>query len=230
MDSLILSSATVGIVISLLAYEIGLAAQRKWKLAVLNPLLISIVLVIGFLIVFRVDYDSYNNSAQYLSYLLTPATVCLAIPLYLQLDLLKKNIGAILIGVLSGVLASLGSVLAMAVLFGLDHKQYVTMLPKSITTAIGMGVSEELGGYVTITVAVIIITGVLGNMLAETLCKLFHIEEPIAKGIGIGSASHAIGTAKAMEMGDVEGAMSSLSIAVAGILTVVGASIYAMFL
>ena len=171
MDSLILSSATVGIVISLLAYEIGLAAQRKWKLAVLNPLLISIVLVIGFLIVFRVDYDSYNNSAQYLSYLLTPATVCLAIPLYLQLDLLKKNIGAILIGVLSGVLASLGSVLAMAVLFGLDHKQYVTMLPKSITTAIGMGVSEELGGYVTITVAVIIITGVIGNMSAEFIAR-----------------------------------------------------------
>ena len=170
MDSLILSSATVGIVISLLAYEIGLAAQRKWKLAILNPLLISIILVIGFLVLFHVDYDSYNNSAQYLSYLLTPATVCLAIPLYLQLDLLKKNIGAILIGVFSGVLASLGSVLAMTVLFGLDHKQYVTMLPKSITTAIGMGVSEELGGYVTITVAVIIITGVIGNMSAEFLC------------------------------------------------------------
>lgn len=163
MDKLILSSATIGIVISLLAYEIGLAAQRKWKLAVLNPLLISIVLVIAFLVAFHVDYESYNSSAQYLSYLLTPATVCLAIPLYLQLELLKKNIGAILGGVLSGVLASLGSVLAMSILFGLDHQQYVTMLPKSITTAIGMGVSEELGGYVTITVAVIIITGEIGR-------------------------------------------------------------------
>ena len=226
MDSLILSSATVGIVISLLAYEIGLAAQRKWKLAVLNPLRISIVLVIGFLIVFRVDYDSYNNSAQYLSYLLTPATVCLAIPLYLQLDLLKKNIGAILIGVLSGVLASLGSVLAMAVLFGLDHKQYVTMLPKSITTAIGMGVSEELGGYVTITVAVIIITGVIGNMSAEFICKMFRIKSPISRGLAIGTASHAVGTARAMELGEVEGAMSSLAIVVCGLCTVVGASIF----
>ena len=226
MDSLILSSATVGIVISLLAYEIGLAAQRKWKLAVLNPLLISIVLVIGFLIVFRVDYDSYNNSAQYLSYLLTPATVCLAIPLYLQLDLLKKNIGAILIGVFSGVLASLGSVLAMAVLFGLDHKQYVTMLPKSITTAIGMGVSEELGGYVTITVAVIIITGVIGNMSAEFICKMFRIKSPISRGLAIGTASHAVGTARAMELGEVEGAMSSLAIVVCGLCTVVGASIF----
>ena len=153
MDNLILSSATVGIVISLLAYEIGLAAQRKWKLAVLNPLLISIILVIAFLVVFHVDYESYNMSAKYLSYLLTPATVCLAIPLYLQLDLLKKNIVAILVGVFSGVLASLGTVLAMSVVFGLNHKEYVTMLPKSITTAIGMGVSEELGGYVTISVA-----------------------------------------------------------------------------
>ena len=226
MDSLILSSATVGIVISLLAYEIGLAAQRKWKLAVLNPLLISIVLVIAFLVAFHVDYDSYNNSAQYLSYLLTPATVCLAIPLYLQLDLLKKNIGAILIGVFSGVLASLGSVLAMTVLFGLDHKQYVTMLPKSITTAIGMGVSEELGGYVTITVAVTIITGVIGNMSAEFICKMFRIKSPISRGLAIGTASHAVGTARAMELGEVEGAMSSLAIVVCGLCTVVGASIF----
>lgn len=226
MDKLILSSATIGIVVSLLAYEIGLAAQRKWKLAVLNPLLISIVLVIAFLVVFHVDYDSYNSSAQYLSYLLTPATVCLAIPLYLQLDLLKKNIGAIIGGVISGVLASLGSVLAMAVLFGLDHQQYVTMLPKSITTAIGMGVSEELGGYVTITVAVIIITGVLGNMSAEYICKLFRIKSPISRGLAIGTASHAVGTARAMELGEVEGAMSSLAIVVCGLCTVIGASVF----
>ena len=227
MDNLILSSATIGIVISLLAYEIGLAAQRKWKLAILNPLLISIALVIVFLVVFHVDYDSYNMSAKYLSYLLTPATVCLAIPLYLQLDLLKKNIVAIMTGVLSGVLASLGSVLAMSMVFGLNHKEYVTMLPKSITTAIGMGVSEELGGIVTITVAVIIITGVLGNMIAEVVYKIAKIEEPIARGLGLGTSAHAIGTAKAMELGPVEGAMSSLAIAVAGLLTVVGASVFA---
>ena len=230
MDNLILSSATIGIVISLLAYEIGLAAQRKWKLAILNPLLISIALVIVFLVVFHVDYDSYNMSAKYLSYLLTPATVCLAIPLYLQLDLLKKNIVAIMTGVLSGVLASLGSVLAMSVVFGLNHKEYVTMLPKSITTAIGMGVSEELGGYVTISVAVIIITGVLGNMIAETVIKLARIEEPIAKGLALGTSAHAIGTAKAMELGEIEGAMSSLAIAVAGLLTVIGASVFAQFM
>ena len=222
MDNLILSSATIGIVISLLAYEIGLAAQRKWKLAILNPLLISIALVIVFLVVFHVDYDSYNMSAKYLSYLLTPATVCLAIPLYLQLDLLKNNIVAILTGVLSGVLASLGSVLAMSMVFGLNHKEYVTMLPKSITTAIGMGISED----VTIFVAVIIITGVLGNMSAEFICKMFRIRNTISKGLAIGTASHAVGTARAMEMGEVEGAMSSLAIVVCGLCTVIGASIF----
>ena len=131
---------------------------------------------------------------------------------------------------MSGVLTSLLTVFVLSKLMSLSHKEYVTMLPKSITTAIGMGVSEELGGYVTITVAVIIVTGVLGNILAEFLCKIFRITEPIAKGLAIGSASHAIGTAKAMEMGEIEGAMSSLSIAVAGIITVVGASIFANFI
>lgn len=230
MTNMLCESAFFGVVISLLAYELGMLLKKKFGLPIFNPLLISIAVVIVFLAVFDIDYQSYNDGAKYLSYLLTPATVCLAIPLYEQMEALKKNVKAILAGILSGVLTSLTVVLVLALLFNLDHKMYVTLLPKSITTAIGMGVSEELGGAVTITVAVIIITGVLGNMLAETLCKLFHIEEPIAKGIGIGSASHAIGTAKAMEMGDVEGAMSSLSIAVAGILTVIGASIYAMFL
>ena len=122
------------------------------------------------------------------------------------------------------------TILVLAKLFGLEHAEYVTLLPKSITTAIGMGVSEELGGYVTITVAVIVITGVFGNMIAEAVCRLFRIREPIARGIAIGSAAHAIGTARAMEMGEIEGAMSSLSIAVAGLLTVVGASFFAPLL
>mgnify|MGYP002571407691 len=223
-------SVFFGVSVSLAAYGIGVLLQKKFKFALFNPLLISVVLTIAVLLTAHISYDTFYEGAKYLSYLLTPATVCLAVPLYEKLSLLKSNWKAIFAGILSGVLTSLTVVLALALIFNLNHKMYVTLLPKSITTAIGMGVSEELGGAVTITVAVIIITGVLGNMLAETLCKLFHIEEPIAKGISIGSASHAIGTAKAMEMGDVEGAMSSLSIAVAGILTVVGASIYAMFI
>lgn len=170
------------------------------------------------------------RECRYLSWLLTPATVCLAIPLYEEFELLKSNVRAVMCGIISGVLTSLITILVLAMFFGLTHEEYVTLLPKSITTAIGMGVSEELGGYVTITVAVIIITGVIGNILAEFICKIFRIEEPIAKGIAIGSAAHAIGTAKAMEIGEVEGAMSSLSIAVAGILTVVGASVFAHFI
>ena len=227
MENIVLNSATLGFVISLLAYEIGLAIKKKWKLAILNPLLISILLVIGVLILFGVDYDSYNASAQYLSYLLTPATVCLAIPLYIQLDVLKKNVVAIMVGILSGVAASMGSILAMAMAFGLSQKEYVTLLPKSITTAIGMGVSEELVGYVTISVATIIITGVLGNIFAESVCKLFRIRHAVSRGLAIGTAAHAVGTAKAMEMGEVEGAMSSLAIVVCGLCTVVGASVFA---
>ena len=165
-----------------------------------------------------------------MSWLLTPATVCLAIPLYEQLELLKKNWAAVAAGIVSGVLTSLATVFVLALLFGLNHQEYVTLLPKSITTAIGMGVSEELGGYVTITVAVIVITGVLGNILGELVCRIFGIKEPIAKGLALGTSAHAIGTAKAMELGEIEGAMSSLSIAVAGVITVVGASIFANLL
>ena len=210
--------------------ELGILLKKKFKFPLLNPLLVSIVFVIGFLVLFRIDYDTYNNGAKYLSYLLTPATVCLAIPLYQQMELLKKNMLAVILGILSGVLASLCSTLIFAFLFGMTHKEYVTMLPKSITTAIGMAVSEELGGIVTITIATIILTGIIGNIIAETVCRIFKIEEPIAKGVAIGSASHAIGTVKAMEMGEIEGAMSSLAIAVAGLITVVGASFFAQFL
>ena len=172
----------------------------------------------------------YEDGSQLLSYLLTPSTVCLAIPLYQQMGLLKKNMKAILAGILSGVFTSLAGVWVFSTLFHLDKQIYATLLPKSITTAIGMGISEELGGIVTITVAAIIITGIIGNVLAETICRVFKIEEPVAKGIAIGSSSHALGTAKALELGEIEGAMSSLSIAVAGILTVIAAPIFATLL
>lgn len=230
MSELLGDSLFFGVVVSVLAYQVGMVIKKKWKLALFNPLLISIVLVMAVLSIFHVDYETYNEGAKYLSYLLTPATVCLAIPLYEQLEQLKKNIKAIAAGIVSGVLTSLFSVLVLALAFGLTHEEYVTLLPKSITTAIGMGVSEELGGIVAITVAVIIVTGVLGNIIAELVCKVFRIHEPVARGIAIGSASHAIGTVRALEMGEVEGAMSSLSIAVSGLLTVIGASVFAMFL
>lgn len=223
-------SAFAGVALSLVAYYIGVFLKKKLKLAIFNPLLVSIIITVIVLIVGNVDYDTYNEGAKYLSWFLTPATVCLAIPLYEQVELLKEHYVAVFLGIISGVLTSLGVVLVLAKLFSLSHKEYVTLLPKSITTAIGMGVSEELGGYVTITVAVIVITGVLGNILAELVLKIFRITEPVSKGIATGSAAHAIGTAKAMEMGEIEGAMSSLSIAVSGILTVIGASFFANFI
>ena len=223
-------SAFAGVALSLVAYYIGVFLKKKLKLAIFNPLLVSILITVIVLIVGKVDYDTYNESAKYLSWLLTPATVCLAIPLYEQVELLKEHYVAVFLGIISGFLTIMGVVLVLAKLFSLSHKEYVTLLPKSITTAIGMGVSEELGGYVTITVAVIVITGVLGNILAELVLKIFRITEPVSKGIATGSAAHAIGTAKAMEMGEIEGAMSSLSIAVSGILTVIGASVFANFI
>ena len=230
MSELMQQSMFFGAFLSIGTYLLGMMIKRKFRLAIRNPLLISIALTIAVLVLTGVDYGTYNESAKYLSYFLTPATVCLAVPLYQQLEQLKSNWKAILGGILSGVLTSLVTILVLAKLFGLGHAEYVTLLPKSITTAIGMGVSEELGGYVTITVAVIVITGVFGNMIAEAVCRLFRIREPIARGIAIGSAAHAIGTARAMEMGEIEGAMSSLSIAVAGLLTVVGASFFAPLL
>lgn len=220
-------SMFAGVALSLLAYALGVVLKKKFKLGIFNPLLISIAATILVIIFGKVDYEVYHEGAKYLSYLLTPATVCLAIPLYEQWELLKKNVKAVIAGLVTGTITSLTTVFVLALICRLSHEEYVTLLPKSITTAIGMGVSEELGGYVAITVAVIIITGVLGNMLGETICKVFRITEPISKGLAMGASSHAIGTAKAMEMGEIEGAMSSLAIAVSGILTVLLSSIYA---
>lgn len=223
------NSVFFGVIISLVSYGIGVLLKKKFKSPLLNPLLISIIITIAVLLILGIDYNKYYEGAKYISYLLTPATVCLAIPLYEQIELLKHNFRAIITGILCGVVTSLCTILALAAVFRFSHEEYVTFLPKSITTAIGMGVSEELGGYVPITAAVIIITGVTGNIFAELIFRLFRIHEPVAKGIALGSASHAIGTAKAMEIGEIEGAMSSLSIVVSGIMTVAGASVFANF-
>lgn len=230
MNEFVLDSAFAGVTISLLTYMLGMYLNKRFQSGLLNPLLLSIAASIVILLAVHIDYEAYNAGAKYLSWFLTPATVCLAIPLYEQLELLKKNWAAVAAGIVSGVLTNMVTVFALAMLFGLNHQEYVTLLPKSITTAIGMGVAEELGGYVTITVAVIVITGVLGNILGDLVCKVFGIHEPIAKGLALGTSAHAIGTAKAMEMGEVEGAMSSLSIAVSGVLTVACASFFAGFI
>lgn len=226
MKEFIGDSLFFGITLSLVAYLVGTILHSRFKIFIFNPLLVSITISIITLYLLDIDYQSYNNGAKLLSDLLTPATVCLAIPLYEQIKLLKNNLTAIIIGIGSGVLSSAATILFLSLLFRLEHTQYVTLLPKSITTAIGIGLSQELGGYIAITVASIIITGLFGNIAGEALCRILRIKHPIAKGIAIGTSTHVMGTAKAMEMGEIEGAMSSLSVAVAGCMTVIVAILF----
>lgn len=226
MKEYIVESAYFGVLLSLAAYLLGSYIKKKTRAALLNPLLLSVLFCILILLAGGIPYEVYQKSADYLNYLLTPATICLAIPLYKQFELLKNNGAAIVSGVLSGVLTGIGSVFFLSKLFRLDPVYFVTLMPKSVTTAIGMSISAEYGGYATITVAAIIITGILGHIISESVLKLFRITHPIAKGIAIGSASHAIGTAKAVSLGEVEGAMSSLAIALSGIFTVIFSALF----
>ena len=226
MKEILQDSLFFGVGISVGAYLLGTFIKKKCNFFLFNPLLIAITITIATLLLTGIEYQHYNNGAKFLSYLLTPATVALAIPLYEQVKLLKSNLTAILIGIASGVLTSFISIFAMALLFRLGHTEYVTLLPKSITTAIGIGLSQELNGYVAITVSAIMITGLFGNIAGAALCRLFGIKHPVARGIAIGTATHVMGTAKAMEIGEIEGAMSSLSVAVAGCMTVGAAIIF----
>ena len=230
MNALVLNCACFGVFLCLGAYFLAVRINRRWKSPLTNPLLLAAACVIAVLVLCRVDYTVFRDSAGPLSYLLTPATVSLAIPLYRQLEQLRRHARAIVLGVLSGVLTSGLSILAMSALFGLSHAHYVTLLPKSVTTAIGMSLSSELGGAAAITVTAIVVTGILGNCMAVFLCRLFRITEPVARGIAIGTASHALGTSKAIELGEGEGALSGLSIAMAGLMTVVAAQVFAMLL
>lgn len=227
MNNVMLTSATMGVVISLIGFFIGILCREKFKLPIFNPLLIAIIFTIGFVSIFRIDYDSYFFSAKYLSWLLTPATVALAVPLYKEIDKLKANWKMILISIACGCISSVVTVLVLSLVFRFNHAQYVTFLPKSITTAIGMGVAEELGGIVPVTVAAIIVTGIFGAIIADIVFKIFHITDPIAQGLALGASAHAIGTSKAIELGDLQGAMAGLAICTSGIITVVLATVFA---
>lgn len=215
------TSAVWGTALTLAAFALGTFLHRKANAAWCNPLLWGSIFVIIVLSVLKIPYSDYKGSSTALTYLLFPATVSLAVPLYEQWELLKKNVLAIVAGIAAGVVASIGSVLLLAWLFRLDATSAVSLLPKSVTTAIGVDVSTELGGIPALTTAVIILTGIVGNLLAVSLCKLLRITNPIARGVAIGTSAHAIGTSKALEIGQIEGAMSSLSIAVAGVLTAI---------
>lgn len=212
-------SAYFGLLLSIASFMLGTFIRRRTGKAVFNPLLIGTLVTIGVLLLLNVEYESYRKSASYLNMLLTPATASLAVPMYRRLDLLKKNARPVLVGTAAGVLTSFACVIAVTGLFGLGHEQYVTLLPKSVTTAIGMELAAGAGGDRAIASAVIVLTGIVGNMSALIVTKFARIKDPTAVGIAVGSSSHAIGTAKALEIGETQGAFSSLSLAVSAIVT-----------
>ena len=219
-------SAAWGVLLTLAAFALGTLLNKATGKAIFNPLLLGSIFVIILLSVLNISYADYKASAAPL----LPATISLAIPLYEKWDLLKENAAAIIAGISVGTLVSLGSALALALALDLTREQYATLLPKSVTTAISMDVAAELGGIAALTGAIVILTGIAGNLLAEVVCKIFHITDPIAKGVGIGTSAHAVGTSKALQMGEVEGAMSGLSIAVAGVLTAVLCPFFVSFI
>ena len=207
------------LVLSFGTYQIGVWCQRKTKSPLCNPLLIATVLSIAVLLVMQFDLQVYQSSSVWITWLLTPATVSLAVPLYNQLKAFKKDLGAIFAGIAAGTVASLGFIGIVCLLWGLDRSVTVSLLPKSITTAIGLVLSQQSGGIPALTSAVIVITGILGNLIGSFLCKILHIADPVAQGVAFGTASHVIGTSRATELDPLAGAVSSLALVVAGILT-----------
>ena len=217
------------LVLSVAYYFLGVRLHKKTKLAVFSPLLVASALSILTIVVLDIDMEVYDRAGSHISFFLTAATVCYGILLYEQLRILKDHFKAIMIGIVSGVAVTLVMILGLSMLLRIPHDQYVTLLPKAVTTAIGLGIAEENGGYPSITIVWILMTGNLGNTIAEPVIRAFHIEEPVARGVAIGSSSHAIGTAKAMQIGETEGAISGLSLAVTGLISVVACAIFAQF-
>ena len=222
----LLETPIFGILLSVSAYEIGILINKKSnKNALMNPLLIAILIVIAVLLGFGIPKENYDKGGNYILFFLGPATVVLAIPLYKQMELLKKDIVPILTGIIVGSLTSILSVVFLSKLFHVNLSVATSMIPKSVTTAIGMEVSKQIGGITSLTVAVIVLTGIMGAVLGPSLLKIFKIKDDVAQGVAIGTAAHAVGTSKAMELGETQGAMSGLSIGIAGLVTVILAPI-----
>lgn len=217
----LLASPYFGIFLSIAAYVLGCGLNRKFRTPLCNPLLIAIVLVVGVLLVFRIPYEDYNAGGEIISLFLAPATACLAVGIYSKLAVLKKYWLPILVGAVAGSASSMLSVYALCRLLGLDEQLTVSLIPKSVTTPIAVGIVESAGGLTPITVVAVIVTGILGAILAPAMIRLFRISDSVAAGLAIGACSHAVGTSKAVELGEVEGAMSGLAIGVCGVVTVV---------
>lgn len=221
MNEFFVNSTYFGVVLSLLCYWGALKISEKVKSTLCNPLLVASAMIVAILLVLKIDYETFDKGASHLTYFLTPATVCLAVPLYRQFQVLKANMRAVLLGIGAGCIACMITIAGFSLMFAFPTELTASILPKSITTAIAIGLSEEIGGMPAITVACVVITGIFGACTASALFKLFKIEEPVAQGLATGAAAHAIGTSRALEIGEIQGAMSSLAIVVTGIMTVI---------
>ena len=217
----IFSSPFFGIALSILAFWLGVRLQERLKSVLCNPLLIAILLIVLLLSVFKIPYESYNEGGAIINMFLAPATACLAVTIYTKIQILKENWLPILVGCTVGTLTSMGSVYLLCRLFRLDEAMTASLLPKSITTPIAVEISQSHGGIVPVTVIAVIFTGILGSILAPILIRLFRVKNPLAAGLSIGACSHAIGTSRALQIGETEGAMSGLAIGVCGIITVI---------
>ena len=230
MSELIQSISVWGVTLTLAAFALGTWINKRTGQAIMNPLLLGSIFVIVFLSLVQIPVAEYKKSVQIISYLLLPATVSLAVPLYEQWQILKKNALAVICGIAAGSVTSMLCVLAVGAILKLDPVLTTSMMTKSVTTAIGVEVAAELGGIGSLAGAVIVLTGIIGNLSASALCRIAGLHDSVARGVAIGTGSHAVGTAKALQMGPVEGAISSLSIAVAGVLTAIICPILANFL
>ena len=213
------STPFFGLAISVLCWCFAGWLQRKTKMLVCNPVLVTALLVIAVLLVFDIPLENYNAGGSIIKLMLGPATAVLALNIYQQRAVLKRHFLPVVLGCFAGSLVSILFVLLLCKLFQADAMFSASMMPKSVTTAIALGISENAGGIPGLTAAAVVITGVEGAMLAPLFAKVFHITDPVAEGVAIGSCSHAIGTSKAMEIGSLQGAMSSIAICVCGILT-----------
>lgn len=214
-----------GILITLFTFQAGSVLYKRLNYSFLNPLVVSSFLIISFLLLFKVSFEQYNVGASFISFFLGPATVILAVPLYRKISLLQENALAIITGITVGTVTGITSIILMSKIFGLDEIISASLVPKSVTTPIGIELSTQLGGIPAITIAGIVVTGIVGAVMGPGICKFFKIEDKVAVGIAIGTSSHALGTTKAVEIGETEGAMSSLAIGIAGLVTVILAPI-----
>jgi len=225
MIDLITNSTYFGAAITIAFFVLATVINKRWPNPLTTPLFLATVFVIITLLSFGIPYKTYNETAKYLTYFLVPVTVCFAVPMYRQLPLLKKHIWTILFAMLVGVIASVLSICILVILLGLSDIIARSLVSISVTTALAIGITQKLGGMVSLTVSAVIITGILGASVSDKLCKWMNLKNPISRGLAIGNASHAAGTVKAMEMGKIEGSFSSLAIVLSGLMTAVIAPI-----